>query len=91
MKVTAHYFGQLRQTARIGSEACDVPDGSTVRDFLETLAGRHGEAFGLIVFADDCLRPSVMVLVNGSAIDKDKPRTLSDGDEVKLLAAIAGG
>ena len=92
MSVTVNYFGQLRQFAGVESEPVDVSGEATVQGVLTDLAGRHGEKFGNVLFAEGGgLRPSVMVLVNDAPINKAEPRALADGDRVNLLAAIAGG
>ena len=91
MKIKLVYLGQLRQLAGIGEEERDAADGATVQDVALACAQQHGEAFASVIVGDGGLRPSLMVLVNGSAIDKSAPIVLSEGDEVTLLAAIAGG
>ena len=92
MKIRVDYFGQLRQITGVESEDGQWPDGTDVQTCLRGLADRYGEQFAGIVFqADGALRGSLVVLVNGDAIVKAQPRTLQDGDQVNLLAAIAGG
>jgi molybdopterin converting factor small subunit len=92
MSVTLNYFGQLRQFAGAESEAVELSGDGALVSVLKGRAEQHGEKFGGILFADDgALRPSVMVLVNDAAVNKAAPPALNDGDQVKLLAAIAGG
>ena len=92
MKITVDYFGQLRQIAGVESESGEWSEGTDVQTCLRDLAGRYGEEFANIVFqVDGALRGSLVVLVNGEAIVKAQPHALQDGDQVNLLAAIAGG
>ena len=92
MKITVDYFGQLRQIVGVESESGEWSEGTDVQTCLRDLADRHGEEFAGIVFqAGGALRASVVVLVNGEAIAKAQPHALHDGDQVNLLAAIAGG
>lgn len=91
MKIKVIYFGQLRQIAGVGEEERDAADDATVQDVALACAQQHGEEFASVVVGDGGLRPSLMALVNGSAIDKSAPVNLCEGDEVTLLAAIAGG
>lgn len=92
MKITVDYFGPLRQIAGVESESGEWSEGMSVQACLRDLADRYGEEFSGIVFqADGALRASLVVLVNGAAIAKAQEHALRDGDQVNLLAAIAGG
>ena len=50
-----------------------------------------GEFQGIIEDEGGVFRPSLMVLVNGAPVDKGALPKLEEGDEVTLMAAIAGG
>lgn len=92
MNVKILYFGQLRQVAGRASDSVTAGAGATAQGVLAELAEQHGDDFRSILFAENgALRASLMVLINDTPAAKDKPILLQDGDEVKLLPAIAGG
>ena len=92
MNITLTYFGQLRQLAGVESETRTFEDGASLTGLLEDVAAGHGERFGAILFDENhALRPSVMILVNETPVDKGSLPSLSDQDKVSLLPAIAGG
>ncbi len=92
MRITLNYFGQLRQFADKETEARDCVDGTGLVSLLEQATQDYGPEFGNVLLdGNSALRPSVMVLVNETPVDKEAPPSLSDGDAVSLLAAIAGG
>jgi molybdopterin converting factor small subunit len=92
MKITMNYFGQLRNAAGAESEDVELDAGATVQDAVASRIDAHGDVFRTVLLAEDGgLRPSVMVLVNDTPAPKSPPASLSEGDQVKLLAAIAGG
>ena len=91
MKVTLHYFGQLRQAAGLESEECEI-SGDGLKDLVAERAAAYGETFRKIILDETGkFRPSAMILVNGAAVEKVNPPALRDGDAVNLLSAIAGG
>jgi len=67
-------------------------DGATVRECIEAV-GRRFPGFGEQVFdARGQVHRFVKLFVNGDEIDRGATDTpVSDGDEVEILAAIAGG
>ncbi len=84
--------GQLRQLANRESEECELNHASSLEEALADRTKSYGADFQRILFDDQGrLRPSVMITVNGAAIDKDEPPQLKDGDEIAMLPAIAGG
>ena len=92
MKINIKYFGQLREYAGVESEKTAVPEDGSLNTCLKELAGRYEERFANIIFDDEgSIRPSLMIVVNGSPADKGNPPALAGGDEITLLAAIAGG
>lgn len=81
----------LRQFAD-GHDTLDL-DGGTVADVMSQLADRFPELKKHLFADDGSVRNFVMVFVNEDDIrDKDNMKTaLSDGDEVAIVPAIAGG
>jgi MoaD family protein len=91
MAVTVKLPTQLRDAAG-GATAAQV-SGSTVGEALEALYAEHRELRGRIAEAGGGLRRFVNVYLGGEDIrfldGLDTP--VSDGDEVTILPAVAGG
>jgi MoaD family protein len=91
MAVTVKLPTQLRDAAG-GATAAQV-DGTTVGEALEALYTEHGELRGRLADDDGGLRRFVNVYLGGEDIrfleGLDTP--LTDGDEVTILPAVAGG
>ncbi len=81
---------QLR--AATGGEPAATVDGSTVGEVLDALYERHGELRSRIA-QDGGLRRFVNVYVGGEDIRflDGLSTPVSDGDEVTILPAVAGG
>jgi MoaD family protein len=90
MAVTVKIPTQLRQAT--GGEATAEVEGSTVGEVLDSLYERFGELRSRIA-EDGGLRRFVNVYVGGEDIRfMDGLETaVSDGDEVTILPAVAGG
>jgi molybdopterin synthase sulfur carrier subunit len=90
MPVTVKIPTQLR--AATGGQATAKVDGSTVGEVLDALYALYGELRSRIA-EDGGLRRFVNVYVGGEDIrfldGLDTP--VSDGDEVTILPAVAGG
>jgi len=92
VQLTIHYFAQVRQAAGVESEQLALDDGVDVPAVLTELAARHGDDFrALVLDPQGGVRPSLVTLVNGVPAPHGKGQALSDGDEISLLSAIAGG
>jgi molybdopterin converting factor subunit 1 len=81
MKIQVRYFAVLRERLRSEGEVLELPDGATVGDALDALAGRH-EGFG-------GLRGRCQTAVNQTMVRADE--VLRDGDELALIPPVAGG
>lgn len=71
----------------------DQAEASTVRELLEELSHRYGQAFRQAVLKDGSMSDQVIVLVNGhhvSHLDGAETR-LNPGDEVSIFPVIGGG
>lgn len=90
MAVTIKIPTQLR--AATGGEATAEVDGSTVGEVLDSLYERYGELRDRIA-EDGGLRRFVNVYVGGEDIRflDGLDTSVSDGDEVTILPAVAGG
>ena len=91
MAVTVKIPTQLRAAA--GGEAETEVHGVTVREVLESLFDRHEELRARIYDDDDSLRRFVNVYVAGEDIRFLDGLTtpVSDGAELTILPAVAGG
>ncbi len=90
MAVTVKIPSQLRAVA--GGEAEVEVEGATVGEALDAVFDEH-EALRERLIADDGLRRFVNVYVSGEDIrfQDGLDTALSDGDEVTILPAVAGG
>lgn len=69
MTIAVHYFGLIRNLARVAEEAVSLPEGATVRQLFDILAGKHGEAFRDALFtAEGTLLANAIVLLDGRNI-----------------------
>ena len=82
---------QLR-TAAGGESELEV-EGATVGEVLDALFDQHGELRDRLSDGDGGLRRFVNVYVDGEDIrfGEGLETTVSDGDEVQILPAVAGG
>ncbi len=82
---------QLRSAS--GGEAQAVLDGATVRDVLDELYALHGELRERLSDEDGSLRRFVNVYVAGEDIRflDGLATPVSDGAELTILPAVAGG
>jgi MoaD family protein len=82
---------QLRAAAGGDSEA--VVDGSTVQEVLEQLFVRYGELRARIADDDGSLRRFVNIYLAGEDIRflEGLATPVSDGSELTILPAVAGG
>ena len=92
MKVTLHYYGQLRQLANCESEEVEFDKPSALAELLRRVSGKYDPAFSKILFnARQQPSSSVMLLINQEPAPRDSSPVVRDGDEVSLIPAIAGG
>jgi len=91
MAVTVKLPTQLRSVAGGAAEA--QSQGSTVGEVLEGLYAQHGELRDRIAGEDGELRRFVNVYLKGEDIRflDGLATPVSDGDEVTILPAVAGG
>jgi sulfur-carrier protein len=91
MAVTVKIPTQLRSAS--GGEAQAVLDGATVRDVLDELYALHGELRERLSDEDGSLRRFVNVYVAGEDIRflDGLATPVSDGAELTILPAVAGG
>ena len=92
MRITIAYSAQLKQAAGTEAEVVDTGGGASVRDVLTAAAQRHGEPLrSLLLDGQGALRGSLLICVGDRQVSSPAGVVLKDGDEVLLLAPIAGG
>lgn len=86
MKVRVVLTGRSYHTAEKLPDELDLPDAASVDDAIESVAGLLGE--------EDALPPSCLIAVAGDhlgTVANHENRPLREGDEVTLIAPVAGG
>jgi molybdopterin converting factor small subunit len=83
MRITVHYLAQLKRAAGIATESLDVAAG-TLGHVVEELGERHDDAFRALL-----AQKALLFFVNDDHADLS--RALRDGDEITILAPMAGG
>jgi molybdopterin converting factor small subunit len=92
MSVRLHYASRFASAAGTDREQVELDQPISVRELLESIAERHGNAFRLVTFASDgVLQPALMICVNDEHLLDPAEHLLRDGDEVLVLSAISGG
>ncbi len=81
MNLDMHYFGIVREKLGLRRERLELPEGASVAELLETLAGRH-DIFSLGA-------GSLRVAVNQEYVDSK--HILAYGDEVAVIPPVSGG
>lgn len=86
MKVRVVFSGRSYDAAAALPDCLDLPDGAPVEDALRQLAGLMPEG--------KRLPTSCLVAVSGKhlgTLQSHRPHPLRDGDELVLIAPVAGG
>jgi MoaD family protein len=91
--VSVRYHNMLRRRTGVEQETITLPEGTALRTALERLADRHGSHLREMLFAPEGDVASHLVIFRNRKLmahdQHDEP--LSDGDELMLFPAIAGG
>jgi MoaD family protein len=95
IKITLHTILELKQVVGQRLTEIDLPDGSTVEDFLTYMRDRWGDKLSTHLFDPDsgAVLPYVRIMVNGQTIQflEDMETPLVEGDEVLILPPVSGG
>lgn len=93
MKLRVQYMSQLRTVVGRSEEAVELPDTARLSELLAHLAAAHSEARSHFVTETGQARPSLLIVVNESAVSAREAATtvLHSNDVVTLLPPIAGG
>jgi MoaD family protein len=95
IKITLHTILELKQVVGQRLTEIDLPDGSTVEDFLTYMKDRWGDRLSTHLFDPDsgAVLPYVRIMVNGQTIQflEGIETPLVEGDEVLILPPVSGG
>jgi MoaD family protein len=95
IKITLHTILELKQVVGQRLTEIDLPDGSTVEDFLTYMKDRWGDKLSTHLFDPDsgAVLPYVRIMVNGQTIQflEGIETPLVEGDEVLILPPVSGG
>lgn len=87
MRIKVMLTGRSYHTAQNLPDELDLPDGSTLDDALEAISSQLGD--------DGAgLAPTCLIAVAGEhlgTVGAHEARPLHDGDELTLIAPVAGG
>jgi molybdopterin synthase sulfur carrier subunit len=95
MKITLHTILGLKQVIGQRLTEIDLPQGSTVEDFLTYMRERWGDKLSTHLLDPDggAVLPHVRIMVNGQTIHflEGMQTPLKEGDEVLILPLVSGG
>lgn len=95
IKITLHTILGLKQGVGQRLTGIELPDGSTVEDFLTYTKERWGDKLSTHLFDADsgAVLPYVRIMVNGQTIQflEGMETSLVEGDEVLILPPASGG
>ena len=84
MQVTVHYLAQLKRAAGVAKETVAFEAPCTLADLLNRLGQDRDDAFRTLL-----QHRSMLYFVND--VDAATTQTLHDGDDIAILAPVAGG
>lgn len=96
-KVRVLYFGLVRNIVKQGEEEIDLPAGSKVRDLLEILCEKHGEALRDALFTvERTLTANTVLLLDGTNVLYSEGLDTIIGNDQSMhvlltTTALAGG
>jgi sulfur-carrier protein len=95
MKITLYTIMGIKDVIGQRLTEIDLPQGSTVADFLTYMRERWGDKLSTLLFdpARDTVLPYVRIMVNGQTIHylEGMETPLKEGDEVLILPPVSGG
>jgi molybdopterin synthase sulfur carrier subunit len=95
MKITLHTILGPKEIIGQRLTEIDLPQGSTIADFLAYLRERWGDELSTHIFdpTSGAVLPYVRVMVNGQTIHylQGMETLLKEGDEILILPPVSGG
>jgi sulfur-carrier protein len=95
MKITLHTILGIKQAVGRKLTDIEIPQGSTIEDFIAYMKERWGEKLSPHLFNPDngTLASYVRIIVNGQMIQylEGMKTPLQEGDEVLIIPPASGG
>ena len=93
MRVLFKSFGQIRKLLGKRVIEVDVPEGSTVRQVVDTVVKQSGEDLNKLIMDKDRISGNLIVILNRKDIDTlgGIDIIVSEGDEIAILPHVQGG
>lgn len=93
IRVRVRYYNVLRDAAQRSEETFAIAGGTTLRGLLrDIVAPAHPEVGEVLFLRTGEISPYTRIFWNGTVVGEgDWDRTLTDGDEIHVFPAIAGG
>lgn len=94
--VQVTYVGALRAHLNKKFDEIEVPEESTIGDFIKALSAKHGDIVEYhLLDADKRFRSNVVILIDGVRVDLtkglDTPLAGSKRTELVVMEAVGGG
>jgi molybdopterin converting factor small subunit len=92
MQIDVKYMAQLRHAAGVAVERIVIDSPCTAASLLRRLADGRGDSFRRMLLAEDgTLQPAILLFVGDEQIRADIAHDFRDGDQLTILAPMAGG
>ena len=92
MKVTLHYWAQVKQAAGIACEELELNAPCSAQELGEQAAERHGDPLrSFLLGEDNTPRRNLLLIVDDVHVRWNEPFPLQGGEEVTVLPPISGG
>ncbi len=92
MIVHVRFFNILSAYTGVKQRAVTLSDGVTIRELALQLAGEYSDAFRNVLLPEGKLNPHLHFFRNNTRVGENElDAPLSDGDEIMLFPAVAGG
>jgi len=92
VKITVVFFGPLGELVGQKEVPFDLPEGSTYGDLLDDIGDRFGHQFHERIWDPQAkvFKPGMLIVGTGRDLDS-RATPLMDGEEIKIVPALAGG
>lgn len=93
MRVLFKSFGPIRRLLGEKVIEVEVPEGSTVRQVVDTVVNQSGEDLARLIKDKDRISGNLIVILNRKDIDTlgGIDTIVSEGDEIAILPHVQGG
>jgi molybdopterin/thiamine biosynthesis adenylyltransferase/molybdopterin converting factor small subunit len=92
MKVTLHYWAQVKQAAGVAREEFEVDAPCTAQALVVLAAQKHGDPLRrFLLGSDGTPHRHLMLIIGDRHVAWEEPVALEGGEEITLLPPISGG